>query len=208
MKVKIRKKQAKLDDKGEIEYFKTDNKDEKLSKPNRKLMILRKYQKTFKTIQDTVRFKEPAMILIRRNGMGEWYEGATSGRFVFQHSNGSKRYILLNRTNPIMMGYGNKPFRLYICHEDVPVPLPESPVISTQEFSAAIDKTHHDLQSERAKVYRAKGAMLKSVAIIIGVIVLGLFVYFMFGQKDPAPVAPAAQTAVAVAAAPVNFCSF
>ena len=99
-------------------------------KSERIRVLLRKYKGLMKSHYKTVQFKEPIVFLIRRNKKVEFFDNALTGRFAFTHSDGDDRFILLEK-NMLEFDYGAKKFRGYICHEDSPIPLPDTPLITS-----------------------------------------------------------------------------
>ena len=94
---------------------------EKKSKAKTTEVLFKKHKKLLGEYYRFVPFDEPIMIFIRRTGKAEWKERVTLGQFDFTHSNGEKRYIIIDR-NQIEFKVGDKKFKGYICHEDHPFP--------------------------------------------------------------------------------------
>ena len=147
---------------------------EKQSKAKKIKILLKSYKTRFKSYQEMANFKEPVLFLMRNTRKVEFFDNVTTGWFQFNHTDGTMRKIKLGPEGLHTFDYGKRTFKGYIIHEDNPIPLPERPVITAEQFQWAIDKTHQDLINHRAKEYDAKGKMIWKILIGIGAIILAL----------------------------------
>lgn len=124
-----------------------------------------------------VDFNEPILFLTRRSNKVDFYENVTAGMFEFQHSDGEKRFQIVDPSKQISFGFGEYKFKGYVSHEDYPiVGLPE-PSITCEQMNIIVDKSLNDLKAWKAKELKAKGdiiwKVLIGIAIVAGVIYLG-----------------------------------
>ena len=122
------------------------------------------------------KFEEPLIQLMRRTGKLEWFHKATEGAFSFDHTNGGKRTVQIDRGNLWRGEYANENVEMYIIHEDYPTSFPENPIVTGQMIENLIDKTQHDTASLKTRELRAKGDLVYKVALAITVIVGGVIV--------------------------------
>lgn len=146
----------------------------KESKAKKRKTILKKFKGIVKEHEKTADFKEPIAILLRRTGRAEWYEDVTQGMFKFKHTCGEERYIVITPENKFTFDYGKKEFRGYLLHEDFPSPLPETPLLTTEVFALAIDKTKETVKEWKAKELRAKSKLMEQIAVILMIIIGGI----------------------------------
>lgn len=141
--------------------------------------LLKKKKKLIRERESTVEFKEPCAILIRRTGKGEWMEDCTKGKLEIEHSDGTERYLYLEPNGLVTLPYGDKGIRMYILHEDYPLPLniASEPIITSETLTQIIQKTIHDLQELQAKKYGAIGDMIWKIGLAAGVVILAYAVY-------------------------------
>lgn len=134
--------------------------------------LFKKEKKLLWEAQRLALFKEPILILLRRSGIAEFYEGIDGSTYEYTHSSGEKRYFIL-KGGLYTFDYANKGFRAYICHEDHPLPLPEDPILTSEQFAMAIDKAIHDHESYKSKKLSDKGEMwlkiLKGVGLVLAI---------------------------------------
>lgn len=149
-------------------------------------ILIKKYQGLLKKHFETANFKEPVLFLMQRNGKVTFYENATAGEFVYEHSDKSRRYINLTG-RPYEFDYGRKGFKGYICHEDFPYPLPEQPELSAEVHAIAIDKAVSDLKKWKEKEIRAKTDMYKTIGFIIIGLILAFAMYKLLVKGNPEP---------------------
>lgn len=139
--------------------------------------LFEKYKSIMRTHHESVPFKEPILILIRRNKKIDFIEDVPETIHKYEHSDGSKRYILLDTRDILTFPYGGKEFRGYICHEDSPLPLPTDAIITTETMNMIIEKTLNTMKDLEAKIEEAKGNkyynVLIGIAVIIAVIAVG-----------------------------------
>lgn len=151
--------------------------------------VFKKYKKLIKKYYETSNFKEPILILMRRNGKATFFENATKGQFDYEHSDGTTRFLMLTPEKRQTFEYGQKEFKGYICHEDHPLPLPEEPLITTEMFGLAIEKTLNDIKKWKAEEVRAKSEYIRSIGTVIA-ITLGLFILYKLVIVPPSTSAP------------------
>jgi hypothetical protein len=140
-------------------------KQTKESKAEYRKSLFKKYNALFSTYRDTADFKEPILILMRRTQKAEFFENATQGEFQYDHSDGTKRTILLTTRQLQTFEYGKKQFKGYVCHEDIPTPLPTEPEITVESVGIAIDKTLNDIKKWKSEEARATGDMYFKIAL-------------------------------------------
>ena len=133
------KKQEK-EDKGKDSY------QEISSRARRVRLLLAKERKLIGTRQRITNFKEPVVMLMRRNRHIEFYEDATKGKFKITHSDGKPREVYLLPSFQLRFDYGGKTFNGYWCHEDFPIPLPEDVLISSEALADIVEKVAYDLK--------------------------------------------------------------
>lgn len=134
-------------------------------------------------------FEEPIMLFERENGTVEFKEKATTGRYNFTHSNGEERYIII-KGRPKNFVFGHKTVRGYYCHENYPFPLPEEPILTTEEFNLIIEKTLHDKKEWETKLTKERNKTIMTVAYAIAIIIGCVILYKLL---IPAPVAQPVQ---------------
>ena len=146
------------------------------SRARRIRLLLKKRKGLIGTYQDTKDFEEPCLLLMRRSRKVEFYEKATQGKFIFEHSDGQERAIELNPQFIHTFDYGKRDFRGYVCHEDYPTPLPDIPVVSAEMYQLGIEKTLNDIKKWKAEEMKGIGEMWfkirLGIAIVIGVLAL------------------------------------
>lgn len=158
--------------------------------------VFLKYQKWFKSEYETTNFKEPVLFLERRSGIVEFYEDATRGMFEFQHSDGKKRFIILTG-RPRTWGYGRRAFDAYYCHEDHPIPLPNDPLITTEQMNISIEKALNDYQQWAAQQKVALGKMWLYILGGVALVIVGITLYVLL-KPDKRPTVQEVQTVVQV----------
>lgn len=168
---------------------------EKISQAEKRKMLFKKKEKLFKSYYEPAQFKEPVLILMRRNQNAEFFENATKGKFEFSHSDGETRYIYLTPKYLQSFPYGKKNFRGYICHEDFAIPLPAEPEITAETIGTVIDKTLNDIRNWKAQEYKAQGAMWFKIALgIVALIAAYTFYVMMTGNNVPVQPTPVINT--------------
>ncbi len=175
--------------------MKENNKKQEKTENEPRTTIIMKYKKLLKDQQKLAEFKEPVVMLLRRNFKAEWYEGIKQNRFAFKHTDGLERVIYLDPNKVQTITYADKPFKCYVCHEDHLLPLPEDPIATLEQFETILDKTLTDLKNMRVKELKAKGDLIWKV--IIGIAILG-GVYILYKMLVPAD--PTAETIIVQAA--------
>jgi hypothetical protein len=168
-------------------------KEIKLSKAQERKVLFKKKKNIFQSYYDTADFKEPVLILMRRNQNAEFFENATQGEFPYEHSDGTERKIYLNTKYLQSFPYGKKVFKGYICHEDNPLPLPAEPEITAETVGLAIDKTLNDIKKWKAEEWKAKGEFYWKIAIGV-VAIIGMYILYKL-LINPTP--DGSETAVA-----------
>lgn len=166
------------------------------SKAEKRKTLFKKKKTLFRNYYETGDFKEPILILMRRTQQAEFFENATKGEFLFEHSDGTDRTILLNQKYMQSFPYGKKIFKGYICHEDNPIPLPSEPEITAETVGIAIDKTLNDIKKWKAEEWKAKGnfywKLIMGIVALIGMYIL----YKLIINPTPEPTDQAVITAV------------
>lgn len=143
------------------------------------------FKGVIKTYNEPANFKEPILILMRRGKKTEFYENATGGVFLYKHTDGEERTIILHPSNIRTFPNGKRTFEGYICHEDFPLPLPEDPVITAETVGIAVEKTMHDVKKWKSTELTAKGKMIQKIAIGIAIIIIAVAAYKMFVPQQP-----------------------
>lgn len=167
---------------------------EDLNQQNKKVKTLFSKQRKFLgNYYKAVEILEPVVFLMRRSGDVEFYEDQKKSTFVFKHSDDVDRTIFLNSKKLVKFSYLHRTVRGYICHEDHPFPLPESPTLSTEEFSLVMEKTLSDIRKWKTAEIKAWNETLK--LIIYGALALiGAYILFKMFIKDPETAVQTAQT--------------
>lgn len=144
----------------------------------RMTILFKKYNKLIGADYQLAPFNEPIMILLRRTGKAEFIDKPSKGKFEYTHTNGEQRYINLN-TNLLTFQYGKRNFKGYICHEDIPIPLPANTTKNAEQFYIAIDKTLNDIKLWKAQEHIAMGKMWQMILFGIGAVILAITAYYM-----------------------------
>ena len=118
-------------------------------------------------------------------GKVEFFEEATKGQFVYQHSDGEERYITLNPRWLQTFDYGKKTFRGYICHEDHPYPLPEEPTVTAEMTGIAVEKTLNDVKKWKTKELSEKTKMWQTIFFGIAMIIAAAALYRTLVPANP-----------------------
>lgn len=154
------------------------------SKAEQRQTLFKKYQKLLFAYQETAEFKEPILQLMRRNNTVDFFENTTEGEFKYTHSDGTDRTIILTTKNLLSFPYGKKTFKGYVCHEDYPLPLPEDPIITTEQMQTVIDKALNDIKKWKAQEINAKTKMIWTIGLTICA-VIGLYILFRIMVPTP-----------------------
>lgn len=157
--------------------MKKENKEEEINRKELYHLFL-KEKKLTGTIARLTEFKEPVVFLIRQNGDIEMEEDIRKKEYHYTHSNGEKRVIKLNEKKMKNMNHGKYRFKCYILDEDNPLPLPEEPIITIQEFTENIEKANSNqkLLEAQAKLKKATLGGWATIAIIIAITIILLVV--------------------------------
>lgn len=159
----------------------TQNKEEsgkRESQAKRVRELIKKQKGLLKAKQKLAEFKEPVALLIRRSGETEFYESVSKGQFPIVHTDGDSRNIEIVPSRQLTFPYADRRVRLYILHEDYPVPLPDDPSVTSELISLSQKKVMQDIDK-----YKMKADMMKTkniftifigVALVIGAIGLVL----------------------------------
>lgn len=151
------------------------------------------YKKLFKLKRMLRSFKQPVMYFERRSGKVEFYEKATMGIFEFKHTDGENRFIILTPNKQKEFGFGEHRYKGYYCHEDFPLPLPEDPLITTEQMNIIVDKSLNDIKEWKAKEIKAKSGFWK--IIFIGMAgLIGLYIVYRIVVPNNPPTAQEVQT--------------
>lgn len=147
-------------------------------------MLLRKQKKLFGSYIELGEFEEPIAILMRRGGTSEFLQNVKDKELRIMHSDGEERKIFLTEKRLISFPHGNKRIKGYILHEDFPTPLPEDPLLTTEETGIALDKTAYDLKKWKADELKQKGKLIWYLLGGVAVIILAYAMYVMLKPPE------------------------
>ena len=118
--------------------------------------------------------------LLRENNKIEFYENPENP-FIFLHSDGRKRTIYLNVNGRYQCKYGKDVFYTYLCHENIPTPLPEDPLITTEQMNMNNDRAMQIMEEWKMKGLDGKRKLIvdtiKAVGLLIGISVGAYILY-------------------------------
>lgn len=138
--------------------------------------IYKKYQKLMRQKEELADFKEPIVMLERRDGGVDFYEDAKQGEWEYEHSEGEYRIITLHPKFLKKFRYGKGFFKGYYCHEDYPFPLTADILCPIDTFTVAIEKALNDMRKWKAQEWEARGnfwwKVAGGIALLIGVYIL------------------------------------
>jgi len=141
--------------------------------------LIKKNKGIFKDKESMVSFKEPVLMLMRRSRNVEIFEDASKGKFIFKHSDGKNREIYLEPSSQVSMDYARRKVRMYWCHEDFPLPLPENPLLTAETVNMIVEQSMIDTKrlDERNAEIRMKNVKMFLMMLfgIIGAIILWKF---------------------------------
>lgn len=144
--------------------------------PERINYLIKKEKKLLGSFIGVGNFDEPILILLRRSGQAEFFENAVDISLTITHSDGEQRVIWLNDRKLISFPMGKKKIKGYICHEDIPTPLPEDPLLTTELTGVALDKTLNDIRKWKSEELKQQGNLFWKIALgacaIIGMYIL------------------------------------
>lgn len=140
---------------------------ERDSQATRRRIIFKVYKKLLGRKQALADFQEPCLLLMRNSTKDEWYENATGGKFNYKHSDGEERFILLDPRFLRSIEYAGKTFKAYVCHEDIPTPLPENPTVTAELMAIMYEKVLNDIKKWKVEEAKAKALQLKGWATIL-----------------------------------------
>lgn len=141
-----------------------------LSKASRIRMLIAKQKGFWRAKKKLTSFNEPVLFLTRRSGKIDFYENASSGKFVFEHSDGKQRYIELRPSDQGTLNYGDKQVRCYQAHEDRPFSGYENPINDTESVALSMEKIKKtDLKYQERLASLANKGKLTWVWIILGI---------------------------------------
>lgn len=172
----------------EQEIITTINKQDELRKSQAKRIknIITKHKAWKGARYNTTNFQEPVMFLERRSGEVEFYENATMGLFEYEHSDGEKRFLILTPSKLKKHGYADRAFKGYWCHEDHPLPLPEEPLITTEQVNIIVDKSLNDIKEWKAKEVQAWSNLTWTILIGIAIVIVAVALLVMlWPEKVP-----------------------
>jgi hypothetical protein len=161
------------------------NKEFMTSNAERINNLMLKQKKFLRIQQSIVPFKEPVMFFERRSGDVEFYENVTVGNFEFKHSDGTRRFLLLTPSKQKRFGYGKWKFKGYFCHEDFPLPLPQDPLITTEQMNIFAEKSMNDIKEWQTKAIKAKTDMIWKIALGIALVIGAYALYNVLSPKAP-----------------------
>lgn len=151
--------------------------------------LLKKHKKFMGSRKKLAKFKQPVVLLMRRGNTVEFFENAKKNEFEFEHSDGHTRSIILNPAHQKSFDYGADTFSGYILHEDIPVPLPEQPLITTEMVGILVEKTLADIRKWKAEEWKARGKFIWYIAGGIALIILAYAMYGLFMPQHAATTA-------------------
>lgn len=143
-------------------------------------ILIQKQKKLIKTQEKLANFKEPCILLLRNTGKAEWHEEATKGDWEYTHSDGGKRFIVLNKEGLSQIEYAERTINTYICHEDYPLPLKLmfNPIVATDIMTQHHEKTVNEFSelSKGMSNEQRKKIMTyaKAIAIIVLVVIVAM----------------------------------
>lgn len=156
------------------------------SRAKRVKNLFLKYQNWRGAYYNTTQFKSPCMFLERRSGDVEFYEDATAGLMEYDHSDKSKRFIILIPSMQKKFGFADRSFKGYFCHEDSPLPIGTDPTITTEQVNIIVDKSLNDIKEWKAKEIKEWSNLAWTVGLGIAIIFLAIgFVIVMWPEKAP-----------------------
>ena len=154
-------------------------KKEKTSRATEVRSLLQKQKKLLGSKQTLTNFKEPVLFLKTGNKI-KFYENATAGKFIFEHSNGQARFIELRVSDQCTMPYGDKNVRCYLADENRPYANWESPVVDSESVMLGYEKTKatdlkHQKEIEGLKIKNKKAFIwyLIGFAAAVFIIMMG-----------------------------------
>lgn len=154
-----------------MEETKTLNEDREIKN------LLKVTKKVIGYKEELARFKEPVLLLLRRNGEVSIYHGVKDTQWQYEHTDTTMRVIFLN-TAPYNMPYAGETFKMWICHEDFPFPMPMDIMTTTEEVTTIIDKVGAGMNKLLIEGLRAKTSSKVWMYVAI-IAVIGIF--FLFG---------------------------
>lgn len=150
--------------------------------------LFKKYKKILGSEIKRCEFKEPVLFFIRQNNEVEFYEKVTAGLFNFKHSDGNDRYIIIHPKYQMKFGVGKFKYRGYICHENHPYPIPEEPLMSSEQMNIIVEKSLNDMKKYKAQEIKAKAGLIKAIAVVCAVIIGGIILYVLLKPNNPTSV--------------------
>lgn len=81
-------------------------------------MLIKKEKGLIRKIKAIAKFKEPVLLLERRNMEIEVFEDVTQKRFQFEHSDPDIGETYIELKKPFDFPYGDSSFKCYVAHED------------------------------------------------------------------------------------------
>lgn len=176
------------------EYIKR-RKEERKSEATKIRNLFTKHKEFIKTKYKTTEFNEPVMFFERRSGEVEFHENVTAGIFEYTHSDGNKRFIVINTKYIKKFGFADKRFKGYYCHEDHPLPLPEDPIMTVEQMNILVEKSLNDHKKWQTQEIKANTERWKVIGmIIIGIILAIMFYKLVIPQKTPETIHTIVQT--------------
>lgn len=179
------------------EPIRTITKQEKKSDAKKIKELMRKRKKFLKSYYDVAPFKEPVMFFERRSGETEFYEEVTAGMFEYEHSDGSKRFIIVNPNSQKKFGFGERKFRGYWAHEDYPITGHPDPLLTSEQVNMIVEKSLADMKKWKAQEVKAKGDLIWTIAIAIAVVIGAFALYKLLVPSSPEPERIIIETALA-----------
>lgn len=186
MKTPLPKSEETKHTKEEILQVIEKSKETRKSRAKKVKNLFLKHQKWRGTYYNTTKFKSPCVFLERRSGEVEFYEDATSGLMEYEHSDGTKRFIVLVPSMQKKFGFADRSFKGYQCHEDSPLPLGTDPTITTEQVNIIIDKSLNDIKEWKAKEVREYSNLVWTIGIAVAIILVAVaFVVVLWPENTP-----------------------
>lgn len=153
--------------------------EKRLDEKNRINTLITKQKKLLKTYYNKTRFQEPALILLRNSQQAEFYEGITTGKYKYTHSDGRERELLVTNSRRYQFPYLNESFSCYIAHEDSTTVLPEDPILTSELYMISKNKDLNDIQNYKAKELKAVSGLVKTIGLILIGLIIAYAIYKM-----------------------------
>lgn len=144
--------QNQENDKGEIIQRIKKTQDLKLSRAIKTKRLLEAYGKHKKYKISLIPITGPVMLFGRVTGTWEIYDKVTTGEFEFKHSNGEKRYIIVNPHTKEKLSDGKNYIPLYLAHENHPTTGWPDAITTAEQMNMFGEKLLNDMKQWLAKL--------------------------------------------------------